>query len=72
MKFSIQSNKPDVLVVISGPLFDWVIENLIRNALDAMDGQGEISIHVKDEITQTIIDVCDTGKEYHHKILKSI
>jgi signal transduction histidine kinase len=72
VKFSIQSNKPDVLVVISGPLFDWVIENLIRNALDAMDGQGEISIHVKDEITQTIIDVCDTGKGISPQNIKKV
>lgn len=62
VKFSIESNKQDVLVVISGPLFDWVIENLIRNALDAMDGTGNICIAVHDEITRTLIDISDTGK----------
>lgn len=72
VRFSIVTNKEDVLVVISGPLFDWVIENLIRNALDAMDGKGEISIQVKDEITQTIIDVSDTGKGISPKNIKKV
>ena len=72
VKFSIHSNKDDILVVISGPLFDWVIENLIRNALDAMDGKGEIRLDVKDEITQTIIDVTDTGKGISSKNIKRV
>lgn len=62
VRFTIECNKDDVLVVISGPLFDWVVENLIRNALDAMDGKGEIKLCIRDEITQTLIDVSDTGK----------
>ena len=62
VKFTIESNKDDILVLISGPLFDWVIENLIRNSLDAMDGKGEIHFKIQDEITQTIIDITDTGK----------
>ncbi|NDC42883.1 MAG: sensor histidine kinase [Chitinophagia bacterium] len=49
-------------VNISGPLFDWVMENLIRNALDAMEGKGEINIHVADLVQQVYIDVQDTGK----------
>lgn len=52
----------EVSILLSGPLFDWVIENLIRNALDAMEGQGEIHITVKNELRQVTIDVCDTGK----------
>ena len=70
--FEIKCDKNEVLVAISGPLFDWVIENLIRNALDAMDGKGKITIHVKDEITQTIIDVCDTGKGIPPALMKKV
>lgn len=47
---------------ISGPLFDWVIENLIRNALDAMEGIGTIVIELKERNADLIIDVKDNGK----------
>jgi signal transduction histidine kinase len=47
---------------ISPPLFDWVIENLLKNALDAMEGKGNIDIKIKDEDEQVTIDVSDTGK----------
>lgn len=47
---------------ISGPLFDWVIENLMRNALDAMEGKGNIHIAVEDTGQQVRIDITDTGK----------
>ncbi len=48
--------------LISPPLFDWVIENLLKNALDAMEGKGNISVSIKDAAAQIIIDVTDTGK----------
>jgi signal transduction histidine kinase len=47
---------------ISAPLFDWVIENLLKNALDAMEGKGMISIDIKDNKEETLVDVTDTGK----------
>lgn len=51
-----------VLANISGPLFDWVIENLIRNALDSMEGQGQIDLTLINTQQQVWIDVADTGK----------
>lgn len=48
--------------LISPPLFDWVIENLLKNALDAMEGKGNISVTIKDAAAQIIIDVTDMGK----------
>jgi signal transduction histidine kinase len=47
---------------ISGPLFDWVIENLLKNALDAMDGKGSITVAIQDNEKEILIDVTDTGK----------
>ena len=47
---------------VSAPLFDWVIENLLKNALDAMEGKGMISVDIVDEKHSIIIDVKDTGK----------
>jgi Histidine kinase-, DNA gyrase B-, and HSP90-like ATPase len=47
---------------ISKPLFDWVIENLLKNALDAMEGRGHISVNIRDENQAIVIDVTDTGR----------
>ncbi|MBA2250412.1 MAG: HAMP domain-containing histidine kinase [Chitinophagaceae bacterium] len=51
-----------VIAMISAPLFDWVIENLLKNALDAMVGKGEINIRIKNVPDQVLIDISDTGK----------
>lgn len=55
-------DKSEVHAMISGPLFDWVIENLLKNALDATEGTGTIKIKIKDDAEQVIIDISDTGK----------
>ena len=57
---------------ISGPLFDWVIENLLKNALDAMEGKGSINIKIKNEWDEIIIDVADTGKGISTKNLNKV
>lgn len=51
-----------LMVRISGPLFDWVIENLLKNALDAMEGRGSITVNIADHGKEIVIDVADTGK----------
>lgn len=48
--------------LVSAPLFDWVIENLLKNALDAMEGKGSIQVNIQEEKQDIIIDVTDTGK----------
>lgn len=62
VQISIDANDTDIPVLMSGPLFDWVIENLMRNALDAMDGKGKIHVKVQNTTSQVFIDVSDTGK----------
>jgi hypothetical protein len=63
VSFSIETNGLENLPVrISAPLFDWVIENLLKNALDAMEGKGAIKIHIQNAEKTVIIDVSDTGK----------
>lgn len=47
---------------VSAPLFDWVIENLLKNALDAMEGKGNITVDINDTGKTIHIDVTDTGK----------
>jgi signal transduction histidine kinase len=68
---SLTTNENDVPVNISASLFDWVMENLIRNSLDAMAGQGKIEIKVTNQPLQTIIDISDSGKGIpRHQIKK--
>lgn len=54
------------------PLFEWVIENLCKNAIDAMTGSGIININVKKTDNEVIIDVSDTGKGMEHKMYKAV
>ena len=51
-----------ILGNINAHLFDWVIENLLRNAVDAMDGAGDISVDLYEDGRWVVIDVTDTGK----------
>ncbi|HEY4150836.1 MAG TPA: HAMP domain-containing sensor histidine kinase, partial [Chitinophagaceae bacterium] len=53
---------PGVMALLSPPLFDWVIENLLKNALDAMEGRGSITIDIKENEADIYVDVTDTGK----------
>ncbi|UAY51336.1 sensor histidine kinase [Ferruginibacter albus] len=62
VSFAINSNEKDIEANINAPLFDWVIENLLKNALDAMEGKGNITINIKNEAAETVIDVTDSGK----------
>jgi len=54
--------KSSIKAMVSAPLFDWVIENLLKNGLDAMEGKGYIRVDIRDEKKGVIIDVTDTGK----------
>ncbi|HTE11911.1 MAG TPA: HAMP domain-containing sensor histidine kinase, partial [Chitinophagaceae bacterium] len=62
VQFLFNHDKQIISAAISPPLFDWVIENLLKNALDAMDGKGAITIDIKDNPKDIYIDVTDTGK----------
>jgi signal transduction histidine kinase len=63
VSFSINTHgEEQVLAKISGPLFDWVIENLLKNSLDAMEGKGSITIDIQNHKDSVTIDVVDTGK----------
>lgn len=53
---------PTKTVYINAHLFNWVVENLLRNALDAMGGKGSISAKVHEELDWITIDIHDTGK----------
>ncbi|MFM2375848.1 MAG: hypothetical protein RLZZ165_945 [Bacteroidota bacterium] len=53
---------PEAVIQVNEALFEWVIENLLKNALDAIKDQGKITINVAQKGKEYIIDVSDTGK----------
>lgn len=62
-KVAFSFTAPDSIPMKLNPtLFDWVIENLLKNALDAMDRKGKISVKVTDQTKKVCIEVTDTGK----------
>jgi len=63
-RVSITASLPQerVTVPMCAPLFEWVVENLCKNAVDAMDGSGSINIAVATEAEICVVEVADTGK----------
>ena len=62
----------DVIVDVNASLFEWVIENLCKNAVDAMEGEGTITLHVEKVDDKAIIEVADTGKGIKKKDLRNV
>jgi signal transduction histidine kinase len=62
----------DVIVKMNASLFEWVIENLCKNAVDAMEGAGKIVLSLYDESNRVIIEVADNGKGIRKKNLNSV
>ena len=73
-KVRIETNYPDhpVFVWMNDSLFAWVVENLVKNAVDAMEGQGRISFNVEDKGRMVRIDVSDTGKGIAKSLYKTV
>ena len=85
VKFTIESDLPtDTPALINVPLFDWVIENICKNAVDAMEGRGAITLHLRRVRTrrswyrrkaparQVAVDITDTGKGIPKNKLNSV
>ncbi len=62
----------EVVVNANSLLIDWVIENLLKNALDAMDSEGEITVRIVPETEWVHIDFADTGKGMDKKLYKKV
>lgn len=72
---SITFNKPtseSIVLPLNRYLFEWVVENLCKNAVDAMDGKGSITIDIIEEKNKVFIDITDTGKGIPNKLQKRI
>ncbi|MBR6946046.1 MAG: HAMP domain-containing histidine kinase [Prevotella sp.] len=62
----------EIVVDVNAALFEWVIENLCKNAVDAMNGSGKITLFVQDEGEHIAIEVSDTGKGIKKKDIKHV
>ena len=62
----------DIIVKINPSLFEWVIENLCKNAVDAMEGEGTITLFMQEHQDKVIIEVSDTGKGISRKNINNV
>ena len=62
----------EVIVKMNASLFEWVIENLCKNAVDAMEGKGTITLTLMEESDRVVIEVQDTGKGIRKKDINNV
>lgn len=62
----------DVYAPMNIPLFEWVLENIFKNAVDAMAGEGAILVNITDQQQFVYIDICDTGKGIQKSKFKTV
>jgi signal transduction histidine kinase len=73
VKFRFDAGKvKQVVIPVNAALFEWVIENISKNAIDAMEGIGEISYRIIDSEKNVVIDISDTGKGIPSNAFKKI
>ncbi len=77
VSFEVKTDLPtDTPAQVNIPLFDWVIENICKNAVDAMDGRGSIVLHLRRPVrgnkSQIAIDITDTGKGISKSKMQSV
>jgi signal transduction histidine kinase len=60
--FACETPEKPLVAKVSPTLINWVLENLLKNALDAMEGQGQIGVTLQENGGKVVLDVSDTGK----------
>tara|TARA_B100000508_G_scaffold140085_1_gene139980 strand:- start:69245 stop:70801 length:1557 start_codon:yes stop_codon:yes gene_type:complete len=56
------SEEEELIIAHNPPLFEWVIENICKNAIDAMEGEGTLKVNISKDTSHVYIDIEDTGK----------
>jgi signal transduction histidine kinase len=72
VNYILEIPETEIHTQLSVPLFEWVIENICKNAVDAMDGKGEFKVSIKEIPEGVSIDLKDTGKGIHKSKHKSV
>jgi two-component system, sporulation sensor kinase D len=72
ISFSFTATNPEIYTLLNKELFGWVIENLIKNAIDAMLGKGALKLTIENTPKKVKITITDTGKGMPKKLFKQI
>ncbi|HAJ98701.1 MAG TPA: ATP-binding protein [Bacteroidales bacterium] len=72
VQFTVTSASEQILVPLNSVLYEWVVENLVKNAIDAMNGRGLVTIQLEDGEELVKIDFADTGKGIPRSKFKDI
>ncbi|MFN8166303.1 MAG: ATP-binding protein [Bacteroidia bacterium] len=72
VEFILNQPSTEVFAPMNVPLFEWVIENILMNAIDAMSGVGRITISITNQHQFAYIDISDTGKGVSKSSYKTI
>lgn len=72
VQITMECPEEDIIVKLNAQLYEWVIENLCKNAVDAMEGAGSIKLVVFREGEKVITEVTDTGKGIAKKNIKNV
>ena len=72
IQFNILHEKSTIIIPVSTVLLNWVIENICKNAADAMKGKGKITISITEDISKVILNIADNGDGIDRSILKNI
>ena len=73
VQYTLDTNQDhDIQALLCAPLFEWVIENLCKNAIDSMEGKGNISLSLQIDENKIHLDISDTGKGIDRRYFKTI
>jgi signal transduction histidine kinase len=73
VKIEVYTLSENILVNVHAPLFEWVLENLCKNAVDAMENSGTIAIKIlRGSDSKVLIDISDTGKGIPKKMVQNV
>jgi len=73
VKIEVYTLSENILANVHAPLFEWVLENLCKNAVDAMENTGTIAIKIlRGSDSKVLIDISDTGKGISKKLVQSV
>jgi hypothetical protein len=70
--FTLDFPDKEIIIPINSILLEWVVENLVKNAVDAMKGRGKIKISITEDANNLILNIADTGGGIDRSILKNI